>query len=487
MDSRPHPSARGWKLSAHLSQSGILRTSGHCHGLSQMADFSATLRIADVDDFISPAVECVLPIKPQDSQSGLKFETDGPAVQIAVENRFGQIVPRQSTAKITLNDCLACSGCITSAETVLVEAQSVAELLRVVNAGSKTLIVSISPHSRASLAARFGLSTPSAAKRLSTFFKRELGAASVFDSSFAADLALTEARHEFVKRFQAAKASGSPTGNLPVLTSECPGWVCYAEKTQELILPYMSTVRSPQQIMGAFVKRFQSDPDTNVYHVTVMPCADKKLEASRSEFQSDVDLVLTTLEVAGLIEERVEDLGKVVPEDDDASPVITAAEDSGSSGGYLDNVFKHAARELFNVELDGSPLQFKQVGRNADFQETSLVVDGRPVLRFARAYGFRNIQNLVRKIRSGSCPYHYVEVMACPSGCLNGGGQIRGVTLDAVRASYRNGVEIRDPSLGAQRWYEEWVGDGPGSTAARDFAHTSFRAVPKPDALLTKW
>ncbi|PKU37055.1 hypothetical protein llap_12645 [Limosa lapponica baueri] len=167
-----------------------------------------------------------------------------------------------------------------------------------------------------------------------------------------------------------------------MLASACPGWICYAEKTHgSFIIPYISTTKSPQQVMGSLVKGHFAEqqrltPD-QIYHVTVMPCYDKKLEASRPDFFSqeyqtrDVDCVITTGEVLKLLEQEGVSLSDVDP-------------------APLDTI-------------------------NKDFQEVTLERDGVVLLQFALAYGFRNIQNLVQKLKRGKSPYHYVEVMACPS------------------------------------------------------------------------
>ena len=451
--------------------------------------------------------------------------------------------------KVSLSDCLACSGCVTSAETVLLEAQSVDEFKQQVAAcaqsgGRRVTVVSVAPQSRASLAHAAGLSALDAAKRLTGFFK-SMGVVAVFDTTAARDFSLLEAGEEFVERFRASRRSRDAASNqsqsqnqnqnqsqnqnqnpnpLPVLASACPGWVCYAEKQSPGVLPHISNVKSPQQVMGTIVKRRVAaalglDPAA-VFHVAVMPCYDKKLEASRGDFRGepggdgdggegppDVDCVLTTGEVAELLagafgiavkerdgysteaagaREGAAALARVPPApldgwlasfgtgrrpspsssgagapgddaemdmdvdaavDADASVAASGAdandewvwgcdskEGGGGSGGYLEHVFRYAAAKLFGIEVRGA-LEYKiPRARNLDLREVTLEgPDGTTLLRFAQAYGFRNIQNMVRKIKPTAhdihlgtsrdgCGYDYVEIMACPSGCLNGGG-----------------------------------------------------------------
>ena len=527
--------------------------------------------------------------------------------------------------KVSLSDCLACSGCITSAETVLLEAQSVDEFKQQVAAcaqsgGRRVTVVSVAPQSRASLAHAAGLSALDAAKRLTGFFK-SMGVVAVFDTTAARDFSLLEAGEEFVERFRASRRSRDAASNqsqsqnqnqnqnqnpnpLPVLASACPGWVCYAEKQSPGVLPHISNVKSPQQVMGTIVKRRVAaslglDPAA-VFHVAVMPCYDKKLEASRGDFRGepgvgggdgegppDVDCVLTTGEVAELLagaygiavkerdgysteaagaREGAAALARVppapldgwlasfgtgrrpspsssgagAPDADvdmdvdveahveahvDASLVASGAdandewvwgcdskEGGGGSGGYLEHVFRYAAAKIFGIEVRGA-LEYKiPRARNPDLREVTLEgPDGTTLLRFAQAYGFRNIQNMVRKIKPTAhdihlgtsrdgCGYDYVEIMACPSGCLNGGGQLppppppeeiagiggarpRAMTakelVDELETKYRWGdgtVEPRPPDASPEvaEAYRHWVRGAVGSERARALFHTRY-------------
>ncbi|KAJ8544445.1 hypothetical protein ON010_g11822 [Phytophthora cinnamomi] len=234
----------------------------------------------------------------------------------------------------------------------------------------------------------------------------------------------------------------------------------------------------------------------------VMPCFDKKLEASRKDFQDpenatkDVDCVLATTEIIELIESlNVDfaslDLADLTPEEvmlsgisEDGSAVL-GSNVNASSGGHLEHIFRFAAKELFNVEVNG-PLEYV-AGRNPDFREVSLVVEGKEVLKFAIAYGFRNIQSIMTKIRRSKCPYHYVEIMACPSGCLNGGGQIRPKStllaselLDSVTSRFQE-LQVREPTANpaVKYVYEKYLGGVPFSEEARGVLHTQYHAVPK--------
>ncbi|XP_042777351.1 cytosolic iron-sulfur assembly component 3 [Panthera leo] len=468
--------------------------------------FSGVLQLTDLDDFIGPSQDCIKPMK-VDKRSGsgvakIHIEDDGSYFQVTQDGGTRKL----EKAKISLDDCLACSGCVTSAETVLITQQSHEELRKVIDANKtaapgqqKLVVVSVSPQSRASLAAQFGLNPTDTARKLTAFFKK-IGVHYVFDTSFSRNFSLLESQREFVQRFRGQAGSQQA---LPVLASACPGWICYAEKTHgSFLIPYLSTVRSPQQVMGSLVKDFFAQqqrltPDS-IYHVTVMPCYDKKLEASRPDFFSqdyqtrDVDCVVTTGEVFKLLEEEGVSLSELEPAPlDSLCSSVSAQEPSshrgGGSGGYLEHVFQHAARELFGIHVD--EITYRPL-RNKDFQEVTLEKEGQIVLHFAAAYGFRNIQNLVQKLKRGRCPYHYVEVMACPAGCLNGGGQLKAPNtpgkelLQRVETLYSMvRTEAPEDAPGIQELYRCWL-QGEGSERAGRLLHTSYHAVEKASSSL---
>ena len=594
-----------------------------------MAQFSGAVKLADLNDYLGPSQSCVKPLMKVKGGEGEGHSTHqqggggvGASVRIQLEGderqlsrpprraitpsnptprppsavsssspsissspagggapaQFPQlrVDPAKKTATVSLNDCLACSGCVTSAETVLIQQQSLAQLQQLLatlrepqsvatssaNTPPSTLtpppsviVLSLSPQSRASLAHHFSLSPLDVSRKLTTFL-RSVGVAEVFDAASTLDFSLLEAQREFVQHYQATRtasnnpSSHSPTSNcppsalpLPLLTSECPGWVCYAEKTQgAYLLPHMSKIKSPQQVMGVLIKGWWASTHrlspSQVFHVSVQPCPDKKLEAARPEFAAvtasadhsegsgeeltdqrgvrDVDLVLSTTELLQLIDET---LG---PSSTSfaalaSSPLSTAfnsplrTSDSASSGGYADHVFRHAAVELFGVEFPPGPLPWVQSQRSTDSKELSLWVGGRRVLHFALLYGFRHLQGLVKAMKGGKAEWDYVEVMACPGSCVNGGGQIKAASkeLRQQKELVRQVGELyRGPQEGTGKGEEEetkegdregkgegdgmrevgdsdlvrevyggWVKDEVGSEAARRRFHTTFKAI----------
>ncbi|KAG0333996.1 hypothetical protein BG004_000601 [Podila humilis] len=557
--------------------------------------FSGALTLSDLNDFISPSQACIKPVevaKTSDTQGSIKVDTSGSYYEVTQDG----LETKLETATISLNDCLACSGCITSAESVLVTLQSQEELYSILKQNQiaietndpsthRTVVVSISPQTRASFAAKYNQSPLQVARKLTWFFKN-LGVHSVFDTSFSRDLALLETGREFVDRYKKAIAKGvikppnmnatTPTTStttttatavngvegmdvdaltttkaprkriirrgtaaasdepavavetesaMPMLASACPGWICYAEKTHGYMLPYISETKSPQQIMGSMVKdHFGSQlglKPNQIYHVCVMPCYDKKLEASRSDFYSDlyqtrdVDCVITSTEVEKMFgEQNMQDMtsfgemdldlgyNSVVKDPSTGEDQVLIGAAGNASGGFLEYVMQYAAQELFGVsgvDVDqGAGVQVKTV-RNSDFREITLELphSGEVLLKFAAAYGFRNIQNLVRKCKTGKSPYHFVEVMACPSGCINGGGQLKQDSsiplkdwIVQVEKQYRNGVVARKPEenpvLG--QLYQEWLG-GVDTPKARQQLRTGYHAVEQNlvNPLAVKW
>lgn len=404
--------------------------------MAEQDKFSIGLKLTDLNDFINPSQTCVSVVKTnasndtnREDQKRAKIElTDGG--EYVEVNSDGQEKALEA-ARISLNDCLACSGCITSAESVLITSQSVDKLLSAFESNTlPPVVVSFSPQSLASLGAHFHESDPSVLfSRLSAFCATHLHAVEVIDTSASLDASVLAVAQEFVEHYKSTMGAPKPT---PLIVSECPGWVCYAEKTHPEALPCMSHVRSAMALAGAIIKTKRPD----AYHVSVMPCYDKKLEASRDDFydadakRHDVDLVLATTEIVELFE-RLNVKYDELPKDTKCSPAFWNSQKgsiTSGAGGYLENVLRIAAKSIFGIDDLSAPgvhLKSAQM-RNADMREYVLRVDGRKeYFKFAAAYGFRNIQNVVRKIKMGTCSYHFVEVMACPRACINGGGQVK--------------------------------------------------------------
>ncbi|XP_041317999.1 cytosolic iron-sulfur assembly component 3 [Pyrgilauda ruficollis] len=469
------------------------------------ARFSGVLQLTELDDFIAPSQECIQPVRvdknPGKAAARIRIEADGSYFQV---NQDGE-AQKLEKAKISLNDCLACSGCITSAESVLVSQQSHGELCKVLALNKaaaaheqKLVVVSVSPQSRASLAARCKLGLLETAQKLTTFLKGlgkcglscSLGLLTLTAAEIGFRREIISFTHKYLNTQILSHGGDHSRDTVALFSPLLCSWNALPEG-RGILAALAAPALSPLQHL----------PPDRIYHVTVMPCYDKKLEASRpdffnQEYQSrDVDCVITTGEVLKLLEQEGVSLSDVDP-----SPLDTvlggAAEElrshrGGGSGGFLEHIFSHAARELFGIH--GASIHYKPL-KNKDFQEVTLERDGEVLLHFALAYGFRNIQNLVQKLKRGKCPYHYVEVMACPSGCLNGGGQIKlegessKEELQQVERLYDSlRAEIPEENQAVRELYEHWLG-GWGSERALQVLHTQYHAVERASSALSiKW
>lgn len=323
----------------------------------------------------------------------------------------------------------------------------------------------------------------------------------VFDATIAADFSILESQKEFVRRFH-QHSEEEPA--LPMLTSACPGWVRYAERVLgHPVTPHLCTARSPQQIMGSLVKdyfaRRQDLSADRIFHVIVAPCYDRKLEALQEDVPTaspgfrGTDCVLTSGEIAQMMEQSdlsVRDAALDTLFGDVREEV--RRHDGASSDGCLAHIFRHAAKELFDEDV--GELTYRAL-RNRDFQEVTLEKSGKVLLRFAAAYGFRNIQNVVLKLKRGRFPYHFVEVLACAGGCLNGRGQAQTEDGRADRALLQRmrGVHAAGPgrtpetSAHVQDLYREWL-DGADAPRARGTLHTAHQGPGRPaDGRDIKW
>ncbi|KAK6743665.1 hypothetical protein RB195_010760 [Necator americanus] len=433
--------------------------------------FSGVVRVSNISDFIAPNPNCIIPLETKTIEEPL----------VSLRNKhLSRSKPEKGAVKISLNDCLACSGCITSAETVLVEEQSLSRLLDSIS-GKQLCVVTVSPQSVCSIAVKRQISVPDAAKLIASYFFSK-GFHYVIDSSIGRAFSLEAAYQEFCS-----------TSSHPVLVSACPGFVCYAEKSHgAFLLPFLSKVRSPQAMCGALVKDFLSHQfgvlPSAIYHATVMPCFDKKLEASRPDFYvhdseiRETDCVLSTVEIDCLLD----DVQEIVESQEsgwlgDFSRGILYGNDGGTSGGFLDVLVRRFAKE------HSAEFTEQRIARNVDAVFVSR--DGDVILRTARIYGFRNIQNFVRKLKNNSSTYDYVEVMACPSACGNGGAQIRGETandreriLTSVEKAF---AEIKHGSaLEIRKIEEAWSELNP---EWRTLLYTQYRKVDSNIAQKLQW
>jgi iron-only hydrogenase group A len=361
---------------------------------------------------------------------------------------------------------------------------------------AKTCVVQIAPAVRVALGEAFGLPPGSNVTRKIYTALRRLGFDVVFDTNFAADLTIMEEGTELVKRITHA-ASGKE-GPLPLITSCCPAWVDYLEKYYGDMIPNFSTAKSPQQMMGAMIKTYYAkkaglDP-AKVYSVSIMPCTAKKYENGRdktmwSSGQKDVDVTLTTRELARMIKQAGIDLMNL-PESEPDSPMgpnTGAGVIFGATGGVMEAALRTAYTLLTGEEL--KDVNFTGVRGLSGIKEASVHIKGTE-LRVAVAHQMGNIAQvleMVKKARSEGkeAPWHFIEVMACRGGCIGGGGQPYGCT-DEVRKMRIRGIYDADEASTYRcshhnpfitQVYKEFLGE-PGSHKAHELLHTHYESKP---------
>ncbi|RNE98507.1 putative hydrogenase [Trypanosoma conorhini] len=394
------------------------------------ADFSASLMLAGMD-YIAPSEACTLPTR-------LQRGADGSVQRHASGNEV---------VKITLQDCLACSGCVTTAEAILVTSQSRAEILKTRAADrDRPFLVTVSDQSAASIATHLKVTMTRAFHIISGFLRAALQAQYVSDLRWAQRVAVEKTAQEYCHRLQHAREK------LPMIVSACPGWVCYCEKQGSAVLPLLCPVMSPQGIAGCYAKKIHPQ----LCHVSVQPCFDRKLEAARDTSldagERCTDFVLSTQELLEWMMETDESIPWEAPLDSSFEPLpVLSLKESNSvlavtmegSGGYLRFAMQYTAEKVHNLPFSPDNILYA-MKRNANHHVATS--PSNPGEAYCVAYGFQHIQNIVRGLKrklASVASYTFIELMACPDGCLNGGGQVRGgglatnlETITAVKATF---------------------------------------------------
>ena len=385
-------------------------------------------------------------------------------------------------------DCVSCGQCIVACPTgALSEKDDTARVLAALNDPAKHVVVGPAPSIRVTLGECFGLPIGTNVEGKMVTALRRLGFDKVFDVDTAADFTILEEGTEFLSRLNGG-------GNLPLIPSCSPGWVTYLEKHHPELIDHLSTAKSPQAMFGAVAKTYYAqkmgwDPH-DVVSVSVMPCTAKKYEASRPELgrdgYQDVDYVLTTRELAKLIRYVGLDLS-VLPESEFDSPLGTgsgAGAIFGATGGVMEAALR-TAYELYTGKTLPR-LEFDAVRGDINaIKEATIDLDGTP-LKVAVANGLKNAEELIRRVERGEADYIFIEIMACPGGCIGGGGQPIG-TNNAVRDARIQALYEIDRSLPLRKShenpeiktiYEEFFG-APLSQRSHELLHTHYHARKK--------
>lgn len=390
--------------------------------------------------------------------------------------------------------CISCGQCIVNCPTgAIVEKDDTGKVLEAINDPDKFVIVNTAPSIRATLGEAFGMKIGTNVEGKMVAALRRLGFDKVFDTDFAADLTIIEEANELVDRVKNG-------GVLPMITSCSPGWIKYCEHYYPELIPHLSTCKSPQQMFGAtmktwYAKKLNMDPSKMVV-VGVMPCTAKKFETKRdgeaASGYPDVDISITTRELARMIE-SAGIYFKHLPDEEFDNPFgesTGAATIFGATGGVMEAALRTAVK-LITGEEAPSP-EFNDVRGMKNIKEAQYEVGGLDV-KVAVASGTKNAGYLMDKIKDGTGDYTFIEIMGCPGGCINGGGQpiqhavVRNfVDLKERRAKAlyesdkNNAKRCSHENSAVKELYDEFLGE-PGSHKAHEILHTTYVARKKYD------
>ena len=418
--------------------------------------------------------------------------TQGIGVIGANERGFETHIASAFEQPLDSTSCVSCGQCIVVCPTgAIAEKDDTDKVWAALADPTKHVVVQTAPSIRATLGECFNMPIGTNVQGKMVAAARRLGFDKVFDTDFAADLTIMEEATEFLHRF-------TEGGAMPLITSCSPGWVKYCETYFPDFIPNLSSCKSPQQMFGAVAKTYYAqkmglDPK-DIVVVAVMPCVAKKFEAGRDNQAAagvpDVDVAITTREFARMIEKAGIKFDRLPDEEFDRvmGEASGAGHIFGASGGVMEAALRTAAEVLTGKELEKP--EFMEVrGTDKGIKEAVYTLAGKTI-RVAAVSGLANAKEILTKVRNGEAQYDFIEVMACPGGCINGGGQ------PTQPASVRNFVDLKSLRAGAlytqdermtlrkshmnqevQALYKEFLGE-PGSHKAHEILHTSYVARP---------
>jgi iron-only hydrogenase group A len=421
-------------------------------------------------------------------------EIQGIGVLSPVERGFETIIAPEGNHPLSEVACVLCGQCVMVCPTgALAEQDYTEDVFAALAAPDKHVIVQTAPAVRVAIGEEFGQAPGTVLTGQLVSALRRLGFDAVFDTDFAADLTIWEEATELVQRIQSG-------GTLPMITSCSPGWIKFIEHYYPDLLEHLSTCKSPQQMFGAVAKTYYAEKigkrPEDIILVSVMPCTAKKYEAQRSEMSSvpgvpDVDYVLTTRELARMLKQVGIDLPGL-PEGDYDDPLgisTGAAVIFGATGGVMEAALRTAYEWITERELDR--LEFTAVRGLEGVKEARVELPGTDLtLKVAVAHSLGHARTLLDAIKSGEAEYHFIEVMACPGGCISGGGQPRPADVNdftelrqqRIAGIYQADVELplrkshENPAV--KQLYDEFLGE-IGGEKAHQLLHTHYTARGK--------
>ena len=445
-------------LASHNCNCTICEKSGQCH-LQELAlqfgvrrvRFSDNRDIAAFDDS-SPAIvrdpskcilcgDCVRVCEESIGMGIIDFAKRGYNMQVTPA--FGR--------KLSETDCISCGQCSAVCPTGAITVYNqIGPAWRAIHDPKKRVVVQIAPAVRVALGEAFGITGGQNVLYQMVSALKLMGVDEVYDTIFGADLTTIEESNEFLGRVKAG-------GPFPMFTSCCPAWVKYLENKNPKYLKNISSCKSPMEMFGALIKDKYAAKDARdgktTFHIAIMPCTAKKMEAARPQFRNaegkpDVDLVLTTQEIIDMIKESGIQLGELEYE----SPDLPFGLGSGSamiygaSGGVAEAVARHCLPDKSKNTLRA--LEFSPLRGNESIREATLQV-GELEIKIAVVHGLINAQKLLKDIEEGRAMYHLVEVMTCVGGCVGGAGQPYG--RSAIKEARREGLYKADKSASFKR------------------------------------
>lgn len=383
--------------------------------------------------------------------------------------------------------CVSCGQCIAVCPTgALYEKTSITEVEKAIADPTKHVIVQTAPAVRAGLGEEFGYPIGTNVEGQMVAALRRLGFDKVFDTNFSADLTIMEEAHEFLDRVK-------NNGVLPLITSCSPGWIKYCEHYFPDMTENLSSCKSPQQMFGSIAKSYYAEKmglkPEDIVSVSIMPCTAKKFEIGRDDQDAngvpDVDYTLTTRELARMIKQSGIQFNNLPDEEVDVPLGLYtgAGVIFGATGGVMEAALRTAVEQLTGEEL--KKLEFTDVRGTEGIKEATYHVGGMDV-NVAVASGLGNAKELLNRVKSGEANYHFIEIMGCPGGCVNGGGQpqqpgyIRNTTdIRGLRAKVLYDVDAsksirkshENPAI--KELYDTFLGE-PGSKKAHHLLHTTY-------------
>lgn len=383
--------------------------------------------------------------------------------------------------------CISCGQCIVNCPTgALTEKDCTNEVFNALNDPTKHVVVHTAPAIRATLGECFDMPIGTNVKGKMVAALRRLGFDQVFDTDFGADLTIMEEANEFLDRVNNG-------GILPMITSCSPGWIKFCEHYYPDLLPHLSTCKSPQQMTGAIIKSWYAEKNNinpkDIVVVSIMPCTAKKFEIGRKDQDGaglpDTDYVLTTRELSRMIKRSHIDFVNLPDEDFDPTLGVSTGAGAifGATGGVMEAALRTAADALTGQDIEN--VDYTEVRGTEDIKEATYKINGMDI-KVAVTSGLKNASILLDKIRNGEADYQFIEVMCCPGGCINGGGQpiqpasVRNFTdLKALRSK---ALYDEDRNLPLRKSHEnpiiktvynEYL-EKPGSHLSHKLLHTSY-------------